>query len=54
MLRYFAMSKLSTQELFGKYCTKKEHSLQVEKLCNLIFDEVNKKLKNYRKLKNKS
>ena len=39
------MSKLSTQELFGKYCTKKEHSLQVEKLCNLIFDEVNKKVK---------
>lgn len=39
------MSKLSTQELFGKYCTKKEHSLQVEKLCSLIFDEVNKKVK---------
>ena len=39
------MSKLSTKELFEKYCTKKEHSLQVEKLCCLIFDEVNKKVK---------
>ena len=41
------MNKLSTKELFEKYCTKKEHSIQVERLCCLIFEAVNNKLKKF-------
>ena len=39
------MKKLSTQELFNKYCTKKEHTKEVCRLSLLIFEEVNKNLK---------
>lgn len=39
------MKKLSTQELFDKYCTKKEHTKEVCRLSLLIFEEVNKNLK---------
>lgn len=39
------MAKLSTEELFEKYCIKKEHSIKVERLCCLIFEVVNNKLK---------
>ena len=39
------MKKLSTQELFEKYCTKKEHTKEVCRLSLLIFEEVNKNLK---------
>ncbi len=39
------MKKLSTQELFDKYCTKKEHTKEVCRLSLLIFEEVCKNLK---------
>lgn len=39
------MNKLSTQELYDKYCTKKEHTEKVCRIVLMIFNEVNNKIK---------
>ena len=38
-------TKLNTQELFEKYCIKRTHSKEVQRVSILIFEEVNRKIK---------
>lgn len=45
MIELFCMKQISTEELFNKYCDNKKHSVEVQRLSLLIFDEVNAKLK---------
>lgn len=45
------MKKLSTDELLEKYCQDKVHAQEVKRLSLMIFDEVNKKIKEFSQTK---
>lgn len=41
------MKEKTTEELFEKYCQDKQHAQEVERLSLLLFEEINKKLKEF-------
>lgn len=45
------MGELTTEEIFDKYCENKKHAEEVKRISLLIFDEVNKKIKELSPLK---